>query len=97
MLGHCLDFLGQIRAKQGNPEDARRLLEESLAVLSKVTEPEPLELGQSKSALAEVLWAVPSERKRARGLATEAVVLLGAAGPRGEKDLAAVKAWLLGK
>ncbi len=95
MLGHCLDFRGQISANQGKPVEARRWLEESVLVLSQVTEPEPLELGQAKSALAEVLWAVPSERNRARTLAGEAVVLLGAAGPRGGSELAELKRWLL--
>lgn len=67
-LGFPLTGLGRVMHAQGNDDEARDLLERALSIREAVGK--PLELAETRIALAEVLWA--TEPARARELAERA-------------------------
>jgi tetratricopeptide (TPR) repeat protein len=92
-LAYPLTGLGRALLAQGAAKQATQYLERALALREGAKVPAG-DLGWTRFALAQALWAVERDRGRARSLAAQARESFARAGPKHKKDLALVERWL---
>lgn len=86
LLGECLMRLGRV-------DEARPHLERALELRRAIAMP-PLYVAEASFALAQALWSVPAERRRAHELAQQALPLFRAEGETGVAEARQIEAWL---
>jgi tetratricopeptide (TPR) repeat protein/predicted Ser/Thr protein kinase len=101
LLAYPLTGLAQAWLALGRPDNARPLLEHAVGL--RASAPNPLDLAETRFALARALWDVDRERPRAQGLAVaarEAYAKVADASPGkpaaapAKAQVAAIDAWL---
>ena len=91
-LAYSLTGEGKALVALGRAGEALPLLERALRLRSK--DADPVELAETRFALAKALRALGRDRTRARTLAEQAAVAYTEAGPRGVRQRTEIAAWL---
>ncbi|WP_437677548.1 tetratricopeptide repeat protein [Sorangium sp. So ce131] len=98
-LANTLVVLGQAHDRLGHPEKGLPFLERSLAIAESRPITDSYSIGRSarvsiRGQVADTLWKIGRDRKRARTMAADALEVARGGGSEMARDIAEIEAWL---